>query len=343
MKKYQICVENIALAKSAGYPTRLMDKLNKRKADCLDQIRNSNDVVNSNQHQDEEPKLSLPPHPQIPFIVDCLEMKTSLEQGRHIVTNQDLKPGQIVAVEDAYLSSLHEAFNYRRCMHCLKDNMLSLIPCVSCTNSMFCSQTCLTAAEDFHEFECPISDFLMEFEQTRVVLRLVIRAIQSFDSIDDLMQLMLEPASVTTFSFDHNNELTAKQRYHQVHSLLTNEDQQSDMDMIFGSIYATLLYSKLLEHTSVKDMLSFDESEAARVALAELVHHSFLIVRQNCHMLLTFDAKKSENIGGGIYPFASLINHSCSPNIFRISSGTRNVFVVLRVIKKGEQLVDCYR
>lgn len=33
-KKYDICLENIELARKTGYPDRLMDKLNKREAEC---------------------------------------------------------------------------------------------------------------------------------------------------------------------------------------------------------------------------------------------------------------------------------------------------------------------
>lgn len=342
LKEYTLCLENIGYAKTAGLPDQLMNKLNKREVDCLSMMENGNGNPNIYQLGKEDPKLSRKAHPQIPFIVDCLEMKTNLNDGRHIITNEDLQPGQIIAIEDAFVHGIYEDFNYRRCTNCTKENLLSLIPCDNCTSSMFCSECTNEAAEEFHQFECPITDFLGVFQQTRIALRFVIRAVKSFSSTDDMIDFIKESPEFTTFSFDQTKTLSAKQKYLQVHSLVTNEEKQSEMDLLFRSIYSAILYKQLVDRTSFKNELSFNTSEAARAALADIIYHSFMIIPQNGHILSSFDAKETENIGGAIYPFASLINHSCSPNVFRISAGTKNIIVVLRNIKNGEQLLDCY-
>lgn len=46
--------------------------------------------------------------------------------------------------------------------------------------------------------------------------------------------------------------------------------------------------------------------------------------------------------GSAVYPFCSLLNHSCAPNILRVSTGSRTVLVALRVVEIGEQLFDNY-
>lgn len=342
LKQYTLCLENIAYAKGGGLPDRLMNKLNKREGDCLSLMENEGGDPNIYQLGKEEVKLSRKAHPKVPFIDDCLEMKTNIYEGRHIITNADLKPGQIIAIENSFVHGIYEDFNYRRCTYCTKENMLSLIPCDDCTNTMFCSECANEAVDDFHKFECPITDFLASFQQTRFVLRLVIRAIEAFSSTEDMIDFIEESPEYTIFSCDQNEELSAKQKYLQVHSLSTNEEKQSEMDLLFRSIYSTILYQQLVNHTVLKDMLSLDTIEGAKVALADIIYHSFLIIPQNGHILSSRDAKEIENIGGAIYPFASLINHSCSPNVFRISCGTKIVIVVLRNIKKGEQLYDCY-
>lgn len=48
-------------------------------------------------------------------------------------------------------------------------------------------------------------------------------------------------------------------------------------------------------------------------------------------------------IGIGCYPFISLVNHGCAPNVNRIYVEDKMILVVERPIKKGEQLFDCYK
>lgn len=49
------------------------------------------------------------------------------------------------------------------------------------------------------------------------------------------------------------------------------------------------------------------------------------------------------SIGSGWFPFCSLINHSCSPNVMRIYVEGKVVLVACQPIQKGSQLFDCYK
>ncbi|XP_037029728.1 SET and MYND domain-containing protein 4-like [Bradysia coprophila] len=344
LKEYKLCLDNISLARAAALPGRLMNKLNQREADCLRLMEtDGNGNQNNSQLGKEELQLSRTAHSQVPFIVDCLEMKRNLEHGRHIVTNEDLKPGEIIAIEDAFVCGLDESFNYRRCTYCTKENVLSLISCDVCTNTMFCSDCVNDAKEDFHKIECPISAFLAAFENTRFVLRLVLRALKSFTSAEDLIGVMKESPEHTVFSFDQAETLNAKEKYLPVHSLVTNDDKQSDIDELFRAMYSTILCEKLICNTSLKEIWPIDTDFGAKMVLADVINHCFEIVPQNGHKLTSYgDNKETEEFGGAIYPFASLLNHACSPNVFRVTHGTKLILMVLRNIKKGEQLLDCY-
>lgn len=68
----------------------------------------------------------------------------------------------------------------------------------------------------------------------------------------------------------------------------------------------------------------------------------------NFHGICGWSFKKYENqfpqmIGIGCYPFISLVNHSCAPNVNRIYVEDKMLLLVERPIKKGEQLFDCYK
>lgn len=68
----------------------------------------------------------------------------------------------------------------------------------------------------------------------------------------------------------------------------------------------------------------------------------------NFHGICGWSLKKYENqfpqmIGIGCYPFISLVNHGCAPNVNRIYIEDKMLLLVERPIRKGEQLFDCYR
>ncbi len=70
-----------------------------------------------------------------------------------------------------------------------------------------------------------------------------------------------------------------------------------------------------------------------------------ICVTNNYSLYRTFEANgkiKSEKIGMAVFPFASLFNHSCAPNVSRINLGSKMYLVVKRSIKAGEQLFNSY-
>lgn len=95
MKLYERCLKNVELAKQHRYPENNLEVLNNRTAKC-------NDLVNNSREKPSDVwnffKLSYPPNVKLPFVVDCLEAKISEKYGRHLITNQALKVGDIVAV-----------------------------------------------------------------------------------------------------------------------------------------------------------------------------------------------------------------------------------------------------
>lgn len=132
IKQYEKCLENIKLARKYGYPEEKIQKLNEREEKCRKNLRISQ-VKMENDPWDFF-KLSYPSNEKIPFIVNCLELRNDDKYGRFIVTNSDLKTGDIIAIEEPFYKSINKDFSHSRCAHCLKSNMLSLIPCETCTN-----------------------------------------------------------------------------------------------------------------------------------------------------------------------------------------------------------------
>jgi SET and MYND domain-containing protein 4 len=140
MKLYDKCLNNIELAKQNNYPEKSFEILNKREEKCKEMMKNEKSSATWNFF-----KLSHPPHKNIPFIADCLEVKISEKYGRHVITNRQLKVGEIIAIERPFCSILlseskfvqvPERNIYQRCSNCLAENALDLIPCSTCCRGL---------------------------------------------------------------------------------------------------------------------------------------------------------------------------------------------------------------
>jgi SET and MYND domain-containing protein 4 len=99
MKQFEKCFNNIEMARNNFYPEKQLQTLNNREAKCREMMKSqrekSADVWNFF-------KLSYPSNPRLPFIANCLEVKRSEKYGRHVITNQDLKVGDIMVVENPF-------------------------------------------------------------------------------------------------------------------------------------------------------------------------------------------------------------------------------------------------
>jgi SET and MYND domain-containing protein 4 len=115
LKLYDECLENIRLAREAGYPARLLPKLAEREEKCHEAI----DERLVDEVEKYEPKLSYPANPENPSVVDCIELVVNEKYGRHLVAKQDLKVGDIVILEKPFQVYLHKEHCYRKCANCL--------------------------------------------------------------------------------------------------------------------------------------------------------------------------------------------------------------------------------
>lgn len=71
-------------------------------------------------------KLSHPPHRRLPFIVDCLELRENDVFGKHVITNRNLKAGDVIAMEKSYFHFVSPHAVFERCFNCFRSNKLDL-------------------------------------------------------------------------------------------------------------------------------------------------------------------------------------------------------------------------
>ncbi|XP_058827165.1 SET and MYND domain-containing protein 4 [Topomyia yanbarensis] len=352
LKEYHDCLENIRLAQQNPYPAHLLPKLLKRKTDCLELINNHMDQSKPDDAL-REPKLCYNTNPKIPHISDCLELKEDDHFGRHLVTNRNLSAGDLIIMEKPFSAMLEGKYRYLNCDNCLQDNFLTLIPCNHCSITMFCSEICRQKAyESYHRIECPIIKH-MRLLFTKVILmalRTTTMAISTFGyDLEELRQHVetLDKTSLNAFELDWRN-VHAKEIYSTIHVLATNQSLRSPSDLTQRAIYAIVMSEALLNYTPLKKLCGSNESHRNLIRLLNFRHSQTAPVNMHSTAYMNYCPDEIEqfqhhDIGCVSLPILSMINHSCAPNMVRMTLSNGHIVALLnRPIEKGGQLYDNY-
>ncbi|CRL05940.1 CLUMA_CG019079, isoform A [Clunio marinus] len=345
---YSKCLENIQLAKDNNYPMKNMGKLDKRKNLCLELIKTDHDAKNANDPvRGKYFKLNQKLNKKLPFLAECLEVKSNDTFGRYIVTKKALAPGDIVCIEEPFSTFLLPNCSYKYCANCLNDNSLDLIACQQCTSTLFCSDDCAKIGyEKFHKYECGIIDEL-NFLGTKI-LRLALRTFfEAFyvcnQNLNELKALMKENEGSTATIFDFDDPFDKKNILQAIDALAMNSGRdQSDLFQRSGIV--AIMCNLYLKFTPLKDILP---TEADEDFFRCFIFKQTQIAACNYHGLYNGVVKLMEicddpGYGSGSFPFCSLINHSCAPNLVRLNLGPKNFIVINRPIPAGGQLFDNY-
>ncbi|XP_062716814.1 SET and MYND domain-containing protein 4 [Aedes albopictus] len=352
LEEYADCLQNIRLARENSYPENLTFKLDNREKGCLKRLAENDHKQLEKDDVPRKPKLSYEPNPKIPRISDCLELKEDDQFGRHLVTNRNLSVGDIVIEEAPFSSLLVSDRRYMHCDYCHDDQFLTLIPCKSCTVTMFCSTNCQQKAVDtYHRIECSVIKD-MHFLFTKVILmalRTTTTAISTFDYNLKELRLHVESIdekSMNPFKLDWSS-IDSKQVYSTIHILATNQSLRSASDLVQRSVYAIIMSELLFRNTELGKLC--DDQESHDLIRTLLFRHAQASpVSMHSTMFMEYTPKEYEKysplkVGCGSFPILSMINHSCAPNLERMTLPNGNVMALVnRPIKKGGQLFDNY-
>ncbi|KAG5675980.1 hypothetical protein PVAND_005836 [Polypedilum vanderplanki] len=345
LRMFDKCLKNISLARAHNYPKENSEILKNREKKCLEFIARTKSSACK-----EFFKLSHKCHEKIPYIVNSLEMKVNEKYGRHVVTNEDLHVGDIVAIEESFCNVLltqskfvdvDQNNNFLRCSYCLKSNEFELIPCKSCCSSMFCKECYNKAQTRFHIYECPVIEQLLTSGSVHIALRIFFIALSAFDgSIEKLKTFMNEidkEKSLTIFDIDVKETSNVK-NYLKVLNSLTRST----------TIFPLTQHEMILQSHQELSKIWNENKEFIREFLQRQCqtndHYFHGIFGSNLNELKSTAINDlQQSIGSGWFPFCSLINHSCCSNIMRIYKDGKVAIVVSRFILKGSQLFDCYK
>lgn len=213
---------------------------------------------------------------------------------------------------------------------------------------MFCSEACRDEANKiYHRFECSnihkiygenLPPALLSLSNQRFALEALNSCGKDFAKLEALMKTP-ELNSKTVFDVDFSDPSKMNEgNLLAINSLIAKSD--------FGIHAAKLKDVLKIARSNVKTICKTDRE------FQILNDFSWKICRlrdSNTYSLHYYrlladeDNTSSYCFGSALFPFASMFNHSCAPNVSRINVEDKMVFVVQRPIKKNSQLFICYR
>lgn len=347
---YEFCLENIAAALEHGYPEKLQPKLLKRKEQCLSLMNNNPDT--RQKYSEFNVNLSYKPNPNVPCVVECIELAKSDKFGRYLAAKRDFKPGDVLVVEKPYSAVLLKHAVYSYCTHCKKSNYLNLIPCAKSNCVMFCSKQCQDESwKRYYHYESQIVSGIYGLftKIVSITIRTTLMALTLFNDINELNEFINEIDLDNTTAMDINyGTAVEKDFFRAVYALATNQKTRNVADLFQRASVAAIAFHILMQHTDLKEIVRNETEENIFLEvffrinqIAASNFHSLSDMRSSEGIDATFSLYSPRGKGAGSFPICSLLNHSCAPNVVRTGADL-NIILAIRAIKAGEQLFDNY-
>jgi hypothetical protein len=202
---------------------------------------------------------------------------------------------------------------------------------------MYCSEACQDEAErTFHNFECSLIEVLLKTGIMQMAMRFFFQSLNVFDGNILKMKNFLENcenSSTSVYDFDFSKVPQNPKNFLQTAYCLARSDNipTDSPEMLF------------MLHPVLEQMWKFHSK-----FIKQFIRRIIRIYDSNFHgicgwSLQQYDNHEAKMIGVGCYIFASMLNHSCAPNVNRMYVNDKMIIVVDRPIKKGQQIFDCYK
>lgn len=179
-------------------------------------------------------------------------------------------------------------------------------------------------------------------ENTAIAASMILSALSTAGSVENLRRLLNESTCKTLFDFDWNNPQDSSWNENVVMTVnalttvreteFTRTEPLSDLLDLppFDSFVQTDEDQEFIESFAHKQLRILDTN------LYDLKQHSRL--SEAFRLRGTF----GQSIGSGLCMFASLFSHSCDPHVKRITVDNKIAFVVVRPVWAGKQVYISY-
>lgn len=229
--------------------------------------------------------------------------------------------------------------------------MKAAVPCTSCTSILYCSSNCRSEAwTTYHKFECAILPLLHEIGLGHLALRTLflsaggggLSTVKEVVAKGDANQLTLDPLNEPPYSAVY--QLVQS-------SSVDKSKKQVHMQVPYAVTSGLLL--QLAIRSGFLDVQSSADQGDLHLAGALLQRH-LLQLTLNAHAIDAYQNLPDTPDGGeqfyrdvpiasGLYPWISLLNHACEPNVVpTFELGRLFLLRASKPIAAGEEVVNSY-
>lgn len=292
------------------------------------------------------------------FFNDSIDVQFSTKKGRHCVTKQEIKTGEILFIEKAYCSILLPMVSLKYCDLCFKSlyneqkrgfDFINIHPCTNCCSVFYCSDACRvlsqTKGQSYHKYECGfVKTMLHNLGLAHLAYRILNSTSQELILKYSTIQKMAN-YETNLMNIEYKKE-SSENNYCQVFYLLTHENTTHLDDLFKYSLTSLLLaktYSKVVKNES-NEFLKMTSSLILRHLLQCICNaHAITQLQDDSNTQQTF-SRDQHRYGSAIYPRVSLLNHSCKSNVVSSFKENSNIIVVKasRNIKKSDEIFNSY-
>lgn len=314
LNRYDECLADIAITlNEPGCTENLRETLENRRAECLEYL------------SERIPKVELKYRAQrnFPEMADCVKIKTNTKFGRHMVATDDIPTGELISFEDNFVSFTrpnHLIAKYDGIMRCIACNKMATnaIPCDKCTVVMFCGKKCKDE-NIIHNMDCGTIYYTYDNSDSKYIIQSVLAAMILFKNFDAFKEFVEHAVNADKLEpLISVNDGISKYR---MFLKLWMPPQMENFTSLTLNFFNTIMSIELIQNRF--------NTEAKRRFLMHLVGHHAVILRHN-------------SMNGQLSLFATLLRHSCTPNVQVVWIDNRTACIAIKPIRKGEQICCAY-
>lgn len=271
------------------------------------------------------PKVHYPMQTDFPCLTNVLEIRENEKYGRHIVAKRDIAVGKVVMVSEIFASaSVSDTLACCRICNKIEQNFVA---CTECSNTLYCRGSCANRI-DIHHLECG-SLFHVVDSSLKLPIQTLLMAINMFPRIEHLMEFVEQYVGKGKRKYGIPRAANDLKSNYAVFLTLTRSNSN---EMIY---LAYQVYTTLLTLPRVKRLINNGQK---MLFLAHLSLHHVAVIARNSFQHQTQDMGAIKT--NYIYDILSLINHSCSPNLFNASKPDDITYcITVKPILAGEQVL----
>ncbi|XP_058794946.1 SET and MYND domain-containing protein DDB_G0273591-like [Phymastichus coffea] len=366
--RFKECLVDIERASKLTKSIELKSKLEAQKNKCLSLMNCQNLNEQKSQGFNFNDKQQPPKLPQmaqsgvLPNVSEAIALMFDETFGRHFIATRDIKPGEVIIIENSYIAFPNNKQKYIICSHCLQFSWNG-IPCENCTISMYCTESCKKESwKQYHNIECTISSYIpiMHIDHNNAIsdvtiaIRLFIKAVNK----EGLHSVLNEAEAIDrarktnlTLLF---SEVLEYDTFRSLYNLSNNVQNTDEKDKV-GDALLSKIIQLLSRYTNIfneKKNVNNEVDDDFHVKIKQILHNIRHVIDINAFQYqgsicicqdLNSECTCDSNRGAVIAPFSSFINHSCASNVSRLFlPKNRIVMFTIAPVKKGDQLYDSY-